>query len=661
MLDVTLYKNNSDALKKDFLLFLEEHLVNVGLPMQIINAIMDSSFIDSNPIYYTYYPYLFSDKFKVENKNLLKKLNIAGFLYYKSILTIDSIFDNKEAKNFDHYIIANFCQEESIKILAEIFISKPMFWKYWNLRKTEYSKAYKLDKTTQSIQNLQEYELLADFKCAFGKIAIDSLFVLTNCQNEDSYNRLLQSHKYYYTAFQILDDLKDIEEDLKNDQFNIAFYCLGNKLPEQNIRNYDSKTIRTKLYTEGVALDLYEKAFHYIQKSKLEVNGISGINQWLFEIQSLNNSIVKGGLNIEGFIKVFNINSSLSKNFTIENHVDKAIINSRMFLEKYQCEDGYWRDYFNHAGNSDEWATGFVLSTCSELISESNSQKAINNLQSNILNRKLWGYNSKWISDADSTTFVLLSLIKNNVELPKHSISEWFKYQNPDGGFRTYLVEEEVLISLQSKHISNANGWMKSHFCVSATAYYFLSYSKLFNESYNNLRDYIIKGLKNFTRDLCYWWTNSIYALYYIYKGAIETSDKEMATLAEYCIEQSIDKEEDNTFHTNKFYQGLLLEMLCNSNTLFEKHQNIIALKVQQLIHHQYDDGSWEANGSMRIPHPEMVKNDINSQNWPCKDTGTNIIVKDFHRIFTTAICSSALLSYRAVVKEVNNSISYNF
>lgn len=650
MIDVGFLKNNSDKLKNDFLFYLKEYLTEAQLSEKIINTITDSFFIEKNPIYYTYYPYLFSEGFDFTENDITKKLNIVGFLYYKSVLTIDSIFDNKESKNFDQYMIASFCQEEAIKILTEIFIDKPIFWKYWNLRKTEYAKAYKLDKMTKSLQSFEEYENLADFKCAFGKIAIDSLYVLTDCKNENFYQQLLKSHKYFYTAFQIIDDIKDIDEDLKNDQFNIAVYSLANKLSEKTVQNYDSKTIRSKVYTEGVAEELYKKAHEYILKSKHEVQYLKGIDQWLFEIQSLNNSIIKGSLNIEGFFKVFSTNSVLSNEFVENNDLDKAIHQSIAFIEKYQCKDGYWRDYFNDGGNSDQWATGFVLSNSSEIISKEKIKIAIKNLESNFSDKKLWGYNSRWISDADSTTFVLLGLTKNNIEIPKKIIQKWLKFQNLDGGFRTYICENEVLVSLQSKFVTNAKGWMESHFCVSATAFYFLSIAKIYNEEFVNLREYLVKEIKDLTVNSCYWWSNSIYALYYIHKGTLENNDKELLSLVENSLE-FIMKNEGVAIVSNKFYEALLIEIICSSEYLFKEYYGEISLKVKNLTDNQFDDGSWISSQSMRIPHPEISKNNLNSENWPCKDSGTNIIVKDFHRIFTTVACNSALISYKKALK----------
>ena len=45
--------------------------------------------------------------------------------------------------------------------------------------------------------SFEQYSSLADDKSAFGKIAIDSLWVQSNSQNKAVYEKLLLSHRYF--------------------------------------------------------------------------------------------------------------------------------------------------------------------------------------------------------------------------------------------------------------------------------------------------------------------------------------------------------------------------------------------------------------------------------------------------------------------------------
>ena len=77
-------------------------------------------------------------------------------------------------------------QEETIKILTSIYGYKSPFWGLWQQRKAEYFKAIKIEKhllTTPEV-SFEQYSSLADDKSAFGKIAIDSLWVQSNTLTE---------------------------------------------------------------------------------------------------------------------------------------------------------------------------------------------------------------------------------------------------------------------------------------------------------------------------------------------------------------------------------------------------------------------------------------------------------------------------------------------
>ncbi len=121
---------------------LRSYLESNFYPIEVVEEIVSKDFIAANPSYYVYYPYLFKDYFQIDDKETLDLLSIAGFLYYRAVILIDTIFDDKNSKhNFQKYFIANICQEETIKILSRFFGENPKFWKTWNLRKFEYAKA----------------------------------------------------------------------------------------------------------------------------------------------------------------------------------------------------------------------------------------------------------------------------------------------------------------------------------------------------------------------------------------------------------------------------------------------------------------------------------------------------------------------------------------
>ncbi len=91
---------------------------------------------------------------------------------------------------------------------------------------------------------------------------------------------------------------------------------------------------------------------------------------------------------------------------------------------------------------------------------------------------EIWGYNTTWIEDADTTNFVLLAFFYNNIEIDSKIIDSWSEYQLGNQGFSTYKNGKYLLDALGNEQILNVDGWTNSHQCVSAVSFYFLVQQK---------------------------------------------------------------------------------------------------------------------------------------------------------------------------------------
>ncbi len=642
---ISIHKIKKD-LEKEVKLELLKYLKSKSYTIEIIEQIIDEDFIAYNPSYYLYYPYLFNEYFEITDKKTLNQLSISGFLYYKAIILIDDIFDNQHStEKFKQYMIANICQEEAIKILSALFSQGSSFWNTWNRRKFEYSKAYKLDKSIITIKNFSEYEVLADYKSAFGKIAIDCLFHLSNKKKKDTYDNLLKTHSFFYTGFQIIDDINDYEEDVKNGQFNISKHELIKVLSKENdlIENYSVEEQKKLIYLKKVSENLYIKAINYLDKASNLINSFNNSKKclWLQEIYNLHNTSISHFLNINGFIEVYETKKNKVTYFSKHHSISDVLTNAINYLQTNQQTNGNWNDIFNDAGISDVWTTSFVtysllkydikdfkLTKTKEFISRSRSSD------------NLWGYNKSWVNDADSSSFAFLCL-QSDIEIKK-SLEKWLSFQNKDGGFSTYNNENTLLSSLNSPNIQNTDGWLQSHFCVSAVAYLvFIELKITDSKSFKELRDYLISKFNSNEKHLSYWWSEDIYAINYILLGAVQFKDEQIISFCENFIEKIIITNEDNYF-----FKGLLLHTLCLTDNLFNKHNKVITELVFQITSNQYKDGSWVENFSLRIPHPSIINPNNENLVWEKGNNGTNIIVKDYNRIFTTSSCLTALKAY---------------
>ncbi|WP_237276003.1 prenyltransferase/squalene oxidase repeat-containing protein [Tenacibaculum ovolyticum] len=637
--------------KTTFKIALNNYLNRLELPENIAKAIADEQFIENNPVYYTYYPYLFNTVFKIKDKKILDILTIAGFLYYKAIILVDEIFDNQSKKNnFFSYLISDICKEESIKLLSSLFPNNHQFWKSWNSRKFQYVKAFEIDQKSHAINSYEGFEKLADYKSAFGKVAIDALYHISKLNDIVLYTDLLNAHKFFYTAFQITDDVSDLQEDVENGQFNIAYFELTQEIGEKEIKEKTINNLKNAMYLSGIAVKLYDKALGYLEKAKKTIAPYD-LPAWKIEIQKLYNEIVKNQLNMSGFVTVFHIQQKLSNQKLYNKKSPKiAFDNAKKFIQNSQNkEKGNWIDYFNYAGVSDVWTTGFLLSQEKNNINyKIDTTKAVAFLQQHTAKNNIWGYNSKWVSDADSTTFVLRALLKNNVKISEEQLNNWYSFQNKDGGFSTYKSKEEVIVSLNFSTDANVKGWLNSHFCVSAAAYLFLCEANIKNTIFFNVKKYLEYIIQQEDVVKSYWWTHDVYAFNLILKGAFLIKDINMIKL----VSSSLDNFVKSTSYTklkedkNCFYLGLLLESLTVNNLFLEKYKHDINEIVNIVLNEQLEDGSWLENASMRIPQPSITNANSSNITWKLSDSGTNIIVKDFHRLFTTSACISGLSSY---------------
>ena len=278
-----------------FLNFIEKAQV----PEQAKQALSNREFIDKNPIFYLYYPKLFSNAFLLEKNEHIDSLCIAGYLYYHSIIYLDSILD--EIKRVDRLPIVLTCQAESIKLLTDIFGKESVFWTYWNKRNEEYIKAIGIEKKLsekKAVKN-KDYYQLADYKAAFGKVAIDALYVLSGEKDPNTYSKLIESHKCFSIAYQIHDDIKDFKADYINKQFNWAYYQLmkNHGLEEDNI-----EILNKQLYLKGVATHLFKKAIGMCNEA---IKKLLSINAPLWKDVLIENKIAfeKPAVEIDNYIK----------------------------------------------------------------------------------------------------------------------------------------------------------------------------------------------------------------------------------------------------------------------------------------------------------------------------------------------------------------------
>ena len=619
----------------------EIYIQNLPISKVFKKQILNKKFIENNPIYYQNYPSLFSNIFSISLEKL-ELLNIAGYLYYQSTILSDSLIDEKDLSK---YPLITICQEESIKILTSIYGLEDNFWNLWNKRRNEYFQAILLEKELSKKESvtIEEYEILADKKSAFGKVAIDCLYSVENV-NEDIYQKLLLSHKYFSVAFQLNDDLQDFKSDMIKVQFNWANYLLS----KQNIAIQDPIVLEKYLYIRGISKQMYLLGIDYCDKALIIVENLD-VPNWKKVLNDTKKRFITAIIEVENYIEILTSEINLSNDVISKNNLQNSISLASKFIKSRQKQNGEWREYVNQGGISNTWATAFIVSKISENESLKSNFKneianAISYLKQNLINT-LWSYNTTWIEDCDSTNFVLLSFLINDFKIEEQVLENWLLFQNKNGSFSTYNNENQLKKALDDKNISNVNGWLASHNCVSAVSFYFLSQKNQKDYSFSKIKNYFDKNLANELN--CYWWTSNIYISYYLAKTYQLLNEVEKMN---YIISKIIETQNENgsfsdTYGENYFYTGLALEiMLLNTNIDKKKIEKTISF----LLQNQFSDGSWQNSNALQVPNAQDIK--IYNMHFPIATFGMNVRAKEFNRLFTTTTVLQSLSVYEIAI-----------
>jgi len=283
---------------------------------QIIKRLLKK---DNSPSFYQKYPKLFHSYYPDISDKEVIKLSDAGYLYYHSLLGLDSLIDDNDNSNISNIIQL---QEESIKLLTDIYGAESSFWFVWNKRKKEYFEAAQTEKNLKKIDNKVDwslYETISDNKSAFGKIAIDCLYILSKQQNQGIYENLLKSHKYFSVGFQLYDDLKDFKEDIEKGQFNWAVEESKKEIDFNSLKN-DFVTINKLLYIKGIGQRVLKESIKNFDKALRILQNIGVESEWLATVYDMKETIEHYLDITDGYIETIRVRLSL-KDTKINSHL----------------------------------------------------------------------------------------------------------------------------------------------------------------------------------------------------------------------------------------------------------------------------------------------------------------------------------------------------
>ncbi|MCJ7467959.1 MAG: terpene cyclase/mutase family protein [Maribacter sp.] len=298
---------------------------------------------DRSPKFYKNYPRLFSNYFDAIDEEILCQLSQAGYLYYHATLLVDGLIDDKE---FDQLPLIMHLQEETIKSLTSIYGAKSIFWNFWNNRKKEYFKAVETEKKLSYDRAIRftEYADLADQKTAFGKVAIDCIYLLSNQKDDALYHALVKSHYYFSLGFQLYDDVKDYSEDIKKGQFNWAIYEQRKMMNDAPL-NSDYGVLHKLLFINGIGQKILGKSISCFRRA-LEILDPYIESEWKGIVLETKEIIENYLDSTEGYVRTIEKKVQIKRQGTVDYSFfrygktrDKVLKNGLDFIKKSFLEN----------------------------------------------------------------------------------------------------------------------------------------------------------------------------------------------------------------------------------------------------------------------------------------------------------------------------------
>lgn len=612
---------------------------------------------------YVYFSEIFEECFFEKPENISTTINLlctAGYFYWVHLILCDEIFDNdiEDIKELNKKIIeSNLYQEESIKIFSSIF--NPLtskFWESWGVHRNSFNYSINLNKLHYEELTLEIYENICDGKTAYGKAAIDAMYLLSTNKNKRVYDCLLTSYRFFSIGVQLIDDYKDIYHDIKLKQANYAVKELINLLTLKGLEVHllSEKDIKKYFYMY-VADDVLNLALGYFDKASNEINGFSNTDFWASHIDLAKRMTRYMESSLKEYKKLV-LSRTLSQKHTI--YGDKESITKAVsFILRSQNENGSWQEVFGNMRISDVWATSFIILNLSDLdfpILKQSISKACKFLIDNKVDPFSWGYNSVEVIDTDSTTCALIALMNNNFDV-KLEHDKWTNFRLKNGGFSTYTDYGSIARGLNFL-FRDLSGWMQNHNCVTVLAYYYLNKFYPVEKLTSEVGDFLLKSNLDSANSSfqSYWFTSSIYSIYFLSKTltnglSVFSHEMIMNITKEYSLNQNEDGSFSNEYgEPNVFFTSMMLDIYCS---LLCAELNDYAHKAYKwLKSQQFEDGSFNSSLLLRIPRPDIV--DVTKAEYGKTNQSNNLITKDYMRLFSTTMALKAISSYTSQPNE---------
>lgn len=237
-----------------------------------------------NPIetIYDCYPYLFKSLFPNVKEKEIHQLSVAGRLFGASIILYDDFLDKEITdKNTRKLFTPMVMQWESQKILNRLFKSGTIFWKRFDAFYEDHIRACAEEESFRNGErDWSEYTEKVGLKITVGKNGISRAVIaglVELSKNEGVYEPLIKALNGFNIACQVLDDLVDWKQDLKDSTPSILLARVFNENRQllEN-KNNSADSIAKFIYYKGHAQNILAIGLEAVEKSLELLKEIDG-------------------------------------------------------------------------------------------------------------------------------------------------------------------------------------------------------------------------------------------------------------------------------------------------------------------------------------------------------------------------------------------------
>jgi hypothetical protein len=643
---------------------------------------------------YTYFPFLFIETFPEIGKQRLRRLSLMGLLYTLHIVIADSLIDRKDSLPPETILVSNACCLGAHEILTQLFGARPVPWRQIKRLHQQYSLANTLEKQ-RHYQALREYRPQDLLTILSRKSAMAKLIPLTLCALADRPEHLkplMRSFDMYYASEQLVDDFRDWKQDLKAGRYS---YLLTRVMTACNLRPYIEaasadqviERVGKSFYLSGLAESYLNEAITYCEKARKAVEAITcprwlkfldifqmGIHVSQSNISKRSRQILlqtdKYSFALAPTARVPEAPAAESRRDTIVPHPVRSVASSiaeagcravEFLKSRYKPGVGF-EDFMMARGQLAAWVSaytgvallGWIGRAGERLKSRRSLLPMLNRMAVDLIGKQRkygWAPSEPSPEDADTTGWVvgfLLDLGWADRRVIGSGTESLLKYQQPDGGFSTYLP---------TAMRSGMDGFTSSHVEVTALVLEVLLRAGLKPDS-----EIVRKGIEYIKEKQgadglweAYWWDGQMYATHHCLRALQAQgqpfSDEERGRLVAAILSAQGEEGDwgEKTVGKNKpFETALALKTLMMIDGSMAGACSV-KRAIAWLLNHQNAEGGFNSAPMMRLPERDE-KEPWKKSEWALDSvTGFSILGRDQNCFFTTATVLSALADFLAL------------